>query len=121
MILVTGASGNNGVELIKLLSSAGVAVRGMVHKRVEHAEESPPGVEYVRADFDDPASVRRALDGVDRAFLVTNSSERAESKQRAPPVCGASSTSRNYTRPRILRSGSCVITQPSKRRSARRG
>ena len=81
MILVTGASGTNGVELIKVLSAAGVAVRGMVHKRVEHAEDAPLGVEYVKADFDDPASVRRALDGVDRAFLVTNSSERTESQQ----------------------------------------
>jgi uncharacterized protein YbjT (DUF2867 family) len=81
MVLVTGASGNNGVELIKQLADAGVAVRGMVRKPIGRADNAPPGVEFVIADFDDPASVRRALDGVDRAFLVTNSTERVEAQQ----------------------------------------
>jgi uncharacterized protein YbjT (DUF2867 family) len=53
----------------------------MIHKQPDPATEGLPGVEFVRADFDDPASVRRALDGVDRAFLVTNSTERAEAQQ----------------------------------------
>ena len=38
-------------------------------------------LEFVEADFDDPASLRKALDGVQRAFLVTNSSERVEERQ----------------------------------------
>jgi len=81
MILVTGASGNNGIELIKRLSSIGAPVRAMVRKRVDSANGKLPGVEFVTADFDEPSSICRALDGVERAFLVTNSTERAEAQQ----------------------------------------
>jgi uncharacterized protein YbjT (DUF2867 family) len=42
-----------------------------------------PGVSSTEGDFDDPASLRRALEGVDRAFLLTNSSERTEAQQIA--------------------------------------
>jgi uncharacterized protein YbjT (DUF2867 family) len=44
---------------------------------------SLPGVDLVPGDFDDAASLARALQGVDRAFLVTPSSERAEAQQRS--------------------------------------
>jgi uncharacterized protein YbjT (DUF2867 family) len=81
MILVTGATGNNGIELIKRLSSLGAAVRAMVRKRHDRGNGTLPGVHFMTADFDDPASIRRVLEGIDRAFLVTNSSERAEAQQ----------------------------------------
>jgi uncharacterized protein YbjT (DUF2867 family) len=42
-----------------------------------------PGVTSTEGDFDDPASLRGALEGVDRAFLLTNSSERTEAQQIA--------------------------------------
>lgn len=38
MILVTGASGTNGIELIKLLSQRGVSVRGMVRRPRTHSD-----------------------------------------------------------------------------------
>src|SRR5215467_12406491 len=79
MILVTGATGTNGIELIKRLSTIGASVRGMV--RHDRPADALPGVEFVNADFDDPASIRRALEGVESAFLVTNSSERTETQQ----------------------------------------
>jgi uncharacterized protein YbjT (DUF2867 family) len=81
MILVTGASGTNGIELIKQLSETGAAVRGMIRKPHNRANGALPGVEFVTADFDDTATIRRALEGVERAFLVTNSTERAEAQQ----------------------------------------
>jgi uncharacterized protein YbjT (DUF2867 family) len=81
MILVTGATGGNGSEILKRLAGSGEVVRAMVRKRPDHGIDALPGVEFVAADFDDPQTVRRALDGVDRAFLVTNSSERAEAQQ----------------------------------------
>jgi uncharacterized protein YbjT (DUF2867 family) len=94
MILVTGATGNNGTELIKLLSGGGVTVRGMIRKRDGRTNTPLPGVEFATADFDDPTTIRRALDGVEQAFLVTNSSERVEAQQlgfveiaRAEGVC----------------------------------
>jgi uncharacterized protein YbjT (DUF2867 family) len=81
MILVTGASGTNGTELIKRLSEQRVSVRGMVRRPHTHSDTALSNVEYVTADFDDPASVRRALEGIERVFLVTNSTERVEEQQ----------------------------------------
>jgi uncharacterized protein YbjT (DUF2867 family) len=81
MILVTGASGSNGRELIKRLSQIGAPVRAMLHKRHDPANDALPGVEFVTADFNDAESIRRALVGVERAFLVTNSTEQAEAQQ----------------------------------------
>ena len=72
MILITGATGSNGSEILKRLAASDVGVRAMVRKRPDQRTEALPGVEFVTADFDDPASIRRALEGVDRAFLVTN-------------------------------------------------
>lgn len=81
MILVTGASGTNGSELIKLLSERGVSVRGMVRRPRTHNDTALSNVEYITADFDDAASLHRALVGVERVFLVTNSTERVEEQQ----------------------------------------
>ena len=81
MILVTGASGNNGAEVIRHLSSSGAAVRAMSRRPLENTTTVSPGVEFVTGDFDDPASLQRALDGADSAFLVTNSSERVQAQQ----------------------------------------
>jgi uncharacterized protein YbjT (DUF2867 family) len=84
MILVTGATGSNGSELTKLLASRGVPVRAMVRSR-EGAKTiaALPGVELAVGDFDDASSVERALRGVEKAFLLTNSTERAEARQLA--------------------------------------
>ena len=80
MILVTGATGNNGAEITKRLTGRGLRVRAMVRKH-PHASDALPDVEYVTADFDDPESIRPALEGVHRAFLTTNSTERVEAQQ----------------------------------------
>lgn len=69
MILVTGPTGNNGRELIKRLSAAGAAVRGMMRNPL--ATDKLTAVEFVAGDFGDPESSRRALEGIERAFLVT--------------------------------------------------
>src|SRR4029077_5976222 len=81
MILVTGASGSNGSELIKKLSATDASVRAMVRKRRDLENGALPGVEFVTADFDDLASVNRALEGGQKAFLVKNSSERVGTQQ----------------------------------------
>lgn len=82
MILVTGATGSNGSELVKLLSSQGAPLRALVRDPGKARDLAAlPGVEPVAGDFDDRASLRRALDGVDRAFLLTPSTERAEERQ----------------------------------------
>ena len=86
MILITGATGTNGAEIVRLLADRGVPVRAMV--RLPDGEAAArlrdlPGVELFSGDFDDPASLARALTGVERAFLLTPSSARAETQQLA--------------------------------------
>ncbi len=81
MLLVTGATGNNGSEIIKRLSQQNIPVRAMVRDR---AKVTPaPNLEVVEADFNRPETLLNALNGVDRAFLVTSSSEHAEAQQLA--------------------------------------
>ncbi|MFJ5834879.1 SDR family oxidoreductase [Streptomyces sp. NPDC093089] len=65
-ILVTGATGKVGGAVVARLHAAGVPVRALV--RGEAA--LPEGVEAVRGDLADPASLATALDGVDAVFLV---------------------------------------------------
>ena len=82
MILVTGATGANGAELVKLLASRGAPLRAMVRKVADAgALADLAGVKLVAGDFDDRASLERVLEGVDRAFLLTPSTDRAEAQQ----------------------------------------
>src|SRR5262245_44373869 len=80
MILVTGATGNNGAEITKRLTGSWLRGRAMVRKH-PHATDSLHNVEYVTADFAAPESIRQAREGVHRAFLTTNSTERVEAQQ----------------------------------------
>ena len=81
MILVTGATGTNGREVLKALAARGVAARAMIRSSDKPAK-LPDGVEPVAGDFDDDASLSQALAGVERAFLLTPSTERAEEQQK---------------------------------------
>jgi uncharacterized protein YbjT (DUF2867 family) len=82
MILVTGATGKNGTEILKRLSGRQERIRAMVHKQKDIVNATRNcALEFVEADFDDAESLRKALNGVQRAFLVTNSSERVEERQ----------------------------------------
>lgn len=83
MILVTGATGSNGTEIVKHLAARNVQVRAMVRDRNRAKEIALPNVELVEADFDRPETLLVALTGVERAFLVTSSSERVEAQQIA--------------------------------------
>ncbi|WP_298739772.1 SDR family oxidoreductase [uncultured Chitinophaga sp.] len=81
-LLITGATGNIGFELAKQLSAKGVAFRALVRSKEKAGELALlPGVELVTADLADPESLATALKGIRRAFLLTNSSEQAETLQ----------------------------------------
>jgi len=70
MILVTGAPGNVGTDLVHLLRTEGLPFR-VAARRPERAKALlGEGVEAVRFDFEDPSSFAPALSGVDRLFLV---------------------------------------------------
>ncbi|WP_027942885.1 SDR family oxidoreductase [Amycolatopsis taiwanensis] len=67
MIAVTGATGNVGRELVRLLTDAGEEVTAI--SRGE-ARDLPADVRHVRADLADPDSLRSALDGAHALFLL---------------------------------------------------
>lgn len=67
MILVTGATGNVGGEVVHALSERGERVRAMSRHSPEVALS---GVEYVSADLADLDSVRPALEGARGIFLL---------------------------------------------------
>jgi uncharacterized protein YbjT (DUF2867 family) len=71
MILISGATGNNGQELIKQLTTAGERVRALVRNPATSAPLKGPNIELVVGDFDQPATLDAALQGVEKAFLLT--------------------------------------------------
>lgn len=83
-VLVTGATGMIGGLLAAALVERGVPFTAMVRPGSDGSRLSEQaGVRTVEGDFDDPDTLAAALQGVDRAFLVTNSSERTEEQQKA--------------------------------------
>ena len=92
MILITGATGTVGSEVVKRLSAQGVDARAVTRDLRKAEAHRLPHVQFVEDDLDDPESMRTACDGADRVFLLTNSTERAEQQQlaftRVAEVCG---------------------------------
>ncbi|SEL78649.1 Uncharacterized conserved protein YbjT, contains NAD(P)-binding and DUF2867 domains [Chitinophaga rupis] len=81
-ILITGATGNIGSELAKQLSAQGVPFRAMVRSlKGTEALAALSGATLVTGDLNDPASLQQALQGIEKAFLLTSSSEQAETQQ----------------------------------------
>ena len=69
MILVTGATGNVGSQVVRELQERGAPVRAFVREAGRARDLLGKAVELTVGDFADPDSVRRALAGVDRVFL----------------------------------------------------
>ncbi len=66
-ILVTGATGNVGRQVVTRLVEAGGAVRAMT--RHPQKCQLPDGVDVVQGDFERPGSWRAALEGVKSVYL----------------------------------------------------
>lgn len=69
MILVTGATGNVGSTVIRMLSQAGVPVRAMTRDLAN----APilPLVDWIAADFTDAPSLAKAVEGVEKLVLIS--------------------------------------------------
>lgn len=73
-ILITGATGNIGLELIRLLTAIDPSDRIVAGVRnIEKAKstlKSYPNLEYVPFDFEDAETFDMSLKGIDRVFLL---------------------------------------------------
>jgi uncharacterized protein YbjT (DUF2867 family) len=70
MILVTGATGNVGRELVRALADAGQEVRALVRGQADRSR-MPAGVEVVVGDLDRPETLATAVQGVRGVHLLS--------------------------------------------------
>jgi uncharacterized protein YbjT (DUF2867 family) len=66
-ILVTGGTGRVGAEVVKELQKRDADIRLLVRKE---GAPAPEGIEVAIGDLLDPASVQKALHGVDKLYLL---------------------------------------------------
>jgi uncharacterized protein YbjT (DUF2867 family) len=69
MILITGASGSAGGAVLREVMKTREPIRAMYRSK-DDAAKAPANVPVVIADYADKASLARALEGVDRVYLV---------------------------------------------------
>ena len=65
-VLVTGANGHIGANLVRALLSRGDKVRALIHRGAAAVDGLE--IEMVRGDVRDPGSIAAAMDGVDSVF-----------------------------------------------------
>jgi len=71
-ILITGATGNVGTQLVKLLIAAKANLRVLLQKPNAEAEMNfrDNNVEVAYGTFDDQASLTKAMTGIEKVFLL---------------------------------------------------
>ena len=67
-VLVIGATGRVGTEVVKAILPRGASVRAFTRKQPKPGE-FPDAVEMALGDLSDPVSVAEAMKGVDKLFL----------------------------------------------------
>jgi len=92
MILITGASGNVGKEVLKQAVQTGMRVRA-AFQSAGKAAAAPSGVEIAIPDFNQPETLRAALKDVEKVFLVgpPDASLRALERKAVDEIKGAGS------------------------------
>ena len=76
MILVTGSTGTIGDELLRLLGEQDIPCRALVRTPKNAEGMRARRIEAVVGDFQDPASLDRALEGISSVFLLSAAHER---------------------------------------------
>ena len=84
-ILVTGVTGHQGGAVARALDGAGFHLRGLTRKpeSEQTAALARYGVDVVKGDLDDPATLRRALSGAWGVFGVQNTWEAGVEREEA--------------------------------------
>ncbi|MBG0829380.1 NAD(P)H-binding protein [Planomonospora sp. ID67723] len=111
MIVVTGATGNVGRTLVRLLVEAGEPVTAVSRKITE--ADVPQGVRVTAADLGDPASLRSAFDGADALFLLISGDFVAAADDPGGAVAGVLDDAKAAGAGRVvLLSSQGVVTRP---------
>ncbi len=82
MILLTGVTGKIGGETAKQLIAKGAKLRALVRDAAKAADLAAAGVELVVGDIADTDAVKRALAGVEKAFLLLPNGEQQEANEK---------------------------------------
>jgi uncharacterized protein YbjT (DUF2867 family) len=84
-ILITGVTGKQGGAVAQALHGAGFRLRGLTRKPESEgsAALARSGVEIVKGDLDDEATLRQALAGAWGVFAVQNTSEAGVEREEA--------------------------------------
>ena len=84
-ILITGVTGKQGGAVARFLQNSGFHLRGLTRKpeSEQAAELARQGVEVVKGDLDDEATLRRALAGAWGVFGVQNTGEAGVEREEA--------------------------------------
>lgn len=82
MILLTGATGKIGGETARQLIAKGAKLRALVRDAAKAADLKAAGVELVVGDIADADTVRRALAGAEKAFLLLPNGEQQEANEK---------------------------------------
>jgi uncharacterized protein YbjT (DUF2867 family) len=69
-VLVTGATGTIGRDVVKTLSENGVPVRAAVRDQAKARKQFGPDIALTAFDFENAASFPEALEGVEKVFLL---------------------------------------------------
>src|SRR5437870_6049534 len=85
LILITGVTGNQGGAVAEALQVTGFHLRGLTRTPDSHraAALARRGIDVVKGDLDDEATLRRALAGVWGVFGVQNAAEAGVEREEA--------------------------------------
>ncbi|HET9250973.1 MAG TPA: NAD(P)H-binding protein, partial [Candidatus Eisenbacteria bacterium] len=82
MILVTGATGKTGRELVRLLTTSGARFRVLARNADKARDRLGAGVEIVTGDLGRPESLEPAMRGIERVFLLSSPDPGSPALQR---------------------------------------
>jgi len=74
MILVTGATGNIGSEIVRQLVQEGRRIR-VLSRNPEKVSQFPKSVEFVKGDLQEPDTLKATFAGIEKAFLLAHAME----------------------------------------------
>lgn len=70
-VLVTGATGDVGSQIVRLLTASGVPVRALYRRDDQRQTLAAMGATPVRGSFEDSRSLDAAMEGCGKLFLLT--------------------------------------------------